>query len=174
MGKCGYDSDNKTIEINRKHEKIDDIKKIISSASSDCECDTTKGLQLNGLEQFINSIFPIDFPSKEIEEIRGHLLILKNKNNKNLHLFILKNISKNQYYYFVLFAKKVSEKTLDISYKFRIEKKNKLNYCFDIIDSTSTQSRESKIDIQNISQEKKNEISKIVKEDINNFKETII
>lgn len=171
MGICGSDSNDKTIEINRKHDKINDIKKIISSASSDCECDTTKGLQKKGLDQFINSIFPIDFPSKEIEEIRGHLLILNNKNNKNLHLFILKNISKNQYYYFVLFAKKVSEKTLDVSYKFRIEKKRKLNFNFDIIDST--QSKESKIDIQNISQEKKDEIYKLVKEDINNFKETI-
>ena len=166
MGVCGKDTDNKNNQI---ISNINYIKKIINSAFSDCECDTTKGLQLSGLEQFINSIFTNDFPLKEIEEIRAHLLILNNKDNKNLHLFILKNISKYQYYYFILLAKKINEDTLDIFYKFKIEK-IELAFDFDIVDTT--QSSGSKIDIQKISQEKKNEINKLVKEDINNFKET--
>ena len=171
MSVCGSDNEKKTksSKIIKNNDNTNEIKKMISSISIDCEYDKTKGLQINGLENFVNSIFPSDFPPKEIKEIKEHLSILNNKNNKKFHLYIFKNISKYKCYYLVLYAKKDSQKTIDISYKFKI--KNIESYFdFNIIDSS--ENKETRIDIGDMSQEKENEIYNLVKEDINNLKET--
>ena len=170
MGICGNDNEKKTksSKIIKNKDNTNEIKKMIRSISIDCEYDRTKGLQKNGLENFVNSIFPKDFPPNEIKEIKEHLSILNNKNNKKFHLYIFKNISKYKCYYLVLYAKKDSQKTLDISYKFNF-KKIESYFDFNIVDSS--ENKETRIDIGDMSQEKEIEIYNLVKEDINNLKE---
>lgn len=116
--------DEKKINEQNKNENIKkqsnhDIYEIITNS----EYDETKGLNINYLDNFVNSIFPDDFPNKYIETIKLQFFdIKKNIGNQNQikYLIEFKEIKNNTSFFFICGVKKIDENTINIAYKFKI------------------------------------------------------
>ena len=171
MGNCNSNSKNRIIKRN-SFRNINDIKHIINSITFNKEYDLTKELEIDALDIFVDSIFPCNFSKSIINEIKNQIYKIKdtkiNESDRIQHLYILQNLDVQNYFYIIIFAKKITKKTITIAYKLMIEN-NKKNIYFDILFT----SNKSKIDIKNCSNEEINEIKKLLNVNINTLKKIL-
>lgn len=106
----------------KKKEKKE-IDEIITDIQQNMEENKTRGLNLNYLDVFIDSIFPDDFPQEYKQLIQNEINEIKNidvgKQNK-INIFELKNIGNKQSFCFMCVVKKVSEMKCDIIYRYKM------------------------------------------------------
>lgn len=111
-------------EKNEKIEPKNIINTIMTNIQHNSEYDETEELDLNYLDEYVESIFPKNFPKDYVELIRSQIYEIKNakigdKNNiKNI--FQLKQIDNQHCFYFICSMKKITENTVNIAYKFKI------------------------------------------------------
>lgn len=115
---------NKLDVVKEKKDSKSLINNIITNIRLNQEYDETKGLKIEYLDKFIDTIFPDNVPKGYIEIIRNQIHEIKDveigmKNNiKNI--FEMKNIDNKHYCIFICSIKKVSETKINIAYKFQI------------------------------------------------------
>ena len=115
---------NKLDVVKEKKDSKSLINNIITNIRLNQEYDETKGLKIEYLDKFIDTIFPDNVPKSYIEIIRNQIHEIKDveigmKNNiKNI--FEMKNIDNKHYCIFICSIKKVSETKINIAYKFQI------------------------------------------------------
>ena len=100
------------------------IYEIIANIQQNMEEDETKGLSIDYLDDFINSIFPENFPSNLIEDIKSKIYEIKNielgEENKIRNFYKLQDLGNKQCFYFICSIKKITENSINIAYKFKI------------------------------------------------------
>ena len=103
-------------------EKI--INTLMTNIQQNSECDVTEELDLDHLDEYIDSIFPNDFPKESVELIRKEIYKIKDleigeKSDIN-NIFLVNQINNKSSFYFIMSMKKVTEKTANFAYKFKI------------------------------------------------------
>lgn len=118
-----------------KNENLDPksiINNIMTNIQNNSECDETEELDLNYLDEYVDSIFPKNFPKDYVELIRSQIYEIKNakigSQNNIKNIFQLKQIDNQHCFYFLCSMKKITENTANIAYKFKI-----INFNFQII-----------------------------------------
>ena len=128
---CKKEENNKEIENKNfidnvsisKEKGKKEIYDLFTDIHQNMERDETRGLYINYLEIFIDSIFPDNIPNfpNEIKNyIKEEIKKFKNNNYKSTNLFKLENFDKDKSFCFICAIKKVDQKTCDIIYKFKI------------------------------------------------------
>lgn len=132
--KTTEDNNNIKREINsqldfpkEKNEKIEPksiINTIMTNIQHNSEYDETKELDLNYLDEYVESIFPKNFPKDYVKLIRSQIYEIKNAKigdqNNIKNIFQLKQIDNQNCFYFICSMKKITENTVNIAYKFKI------------------------------------------------------
>ena len=112
--------DNTNITKEQDKKEINDL---LIDISQNMEEDETRGLNIDYLEAFFDSIFPANIPniSNEIKNyFNAEIKNFKNSNDNSTNLFKLENFDKDKSFCFICAIKKVDQKTCDIIYKFKI------------------------------------------------------
>ena len=111
----------------KQKENIDQkklLKNIITNISQNSEYDETEELDLNYLDEYIDSIFPNDFPKEYIDSISSQIYEIKKYEvggvNNIVNKFEFKQIDNQRCFIFICSMKKVTENTVNIAYKFKI------------------------------------------------------
>ena len=131
-----YDKNKATIKEkkNENNNKIDVVKEkkdtkslvnyIITNIHLNQEHDETIGLGIEDLDEYIESIFPENVPKEYVNTVRNQINEIKNVEigiqNNIKNIFEIKDINNKNSCYFICSIKKVSEKKLNIAYKFNI------------------------------------------------------
>lgn len=119
---------NNQIDIPKeKKEKIDQqmvINKLMANIQQNSEYDETEELDLAHLDEYVDSIFPSEFPKENIELIRKEIYKIKNlkigEQNNIENIFKFSQINNRSCFYFIMSMKKVTENTANFAYKFKI------------------------------------------------------
>ena len=112
--------DNVSISKEKGKKEIYDL---FTDIHQNMERDETRGLYINYLEIFIDSIFPDNIPNfpNEIKNyIKEEIKKFKNNNYKSTNLFKLENFDKGQIFCFICVIKRIDDNTCDIIYKLKI------------------------------------------------------
>lgn len=112
--------DNTNITKEQDKKEINDL---LIDISQDIEEDETKGLNIDYLEAFFDSIFPANIPniSNEIKNyFNAEIKNFKNSNDNSKNLFKLENFDKGQIFCFICVIKRIDDNTCDIIYKLKI------------------------------------------------------
>jgi hypothetical protein len=100
------------------------INTIMTNIQQNSECDETEELDLDYLDDYIDTIFPCDFPKEHADLIRSQIYEIKNakigERNKIKNIFEFNQINNQSCFYFIMSMKKVTEKTANFAYKFKI------------------------------------------------------
>lgn len=140
VNSCSDGNENKKNDLkeikgpNNENNKLDVVKEkkdykslinnIITNIRLNQEYDETKGLKIEKLDLFIDSIFPDNVPRDYIEIIRNQIHEIKNAEigmqNDIKNIFQIKDIDNKHCCYFICSIKKVSETKINIAYKFNI------------------------------------------------------
>lgn len=116
-----------TQKSQKENEIIDQkniLNTIMTNISQNLEYDEIEQLDLNYLDEYIDSIFPNDFPTEYIDLIRSQIYEIKNNEvgrvNNIKNTFQLKQLDNQRCFVFICSMKKVTENTANIAYKFKI------------------------------------------------------
>ena len=115
---------NKLDVVKEKKDSKSLINNIITNIRLNQEYDKTKGLKIEYLDRFIDTIFPDNVPKDYIETIRNQIHEIKDveigMQNNIRNIFEMKKIDNKHSCIFICSIKKVSEKKINIAYKFKI------------------------------------------------------
>lgn len=119
---------NNQLDIKKdKKEKVDPksiLNTLMTNIQHNSEYDETEELDLNYLDEYVDSIFPKNFPKDYVELIRSEICEIKNVKiggqNNIKNIFQLKQINNQNCFYFICSMKKITENTANIAYKFKI------------------------------------------------------
>ena len=106
-----------------KEKEKKEIYELFAEIQQNMEEDETKGLNIDDLEVFFESIFPDNIPniSNEIKNyFNEEKRKFKNSNDNYTNLFKLENYDKDKSFCFICAIKKVDQKTCDIIYRLKI------------------------------------------------------
>ena len=128
---CKKEENNKEIENKNfidnvsisKEKGKKEIYDLFTDIHQNMERDETRGLYINYLEIFIDSIFPDNIPNfpNEIKNyIKEEIKKFKNNNYNSTNLFKLENFDKGQIFCFICVIKRIDDNTCDIIYKLKI------------------------------------------------------
>jgi len=128
---CKKEENNKEIENKNfidnvsisKEKGKKEIYDLFTDIHQNMERDETRGLYINYLEIFIDSIFPDNIPNfpNEIKNyIKEEIKKFKNNNYNSINLFKLENFDKGQIFCFICVIKRIDDNTCDIIYKLKI------------------------------------------------------
>ena len=109
-------------EIGSRKENME-IYQIITNIQQNNEIDETKGLSIYHIKDYIDSIFPDNFPKNIIRDITSQIReMIKGIENKNeiKYIFEINNINTKESFYFICGIKKDTEDTINIAYKFKV------------------------------------------------------
>ena len=118
---------NQLVKQKEEKEDIDPkdvINTIMTNIKHNTEYDIIEELELDYLDEYIDSIFPDDFPKENIDLIRRQMHEIVNykigEENKIKNMYELKQINNQNCFYFICSMKKITENTANIAYKFQI------------------------------------------------------
>lgn len=118
------ENNNKLDIVREKRDPKILINNIITNIQLNQEIDQTKGLKIECLDKFIDTIFPESVPNDYIEMVRNQIHEIKNveigMQNNIKNIFEIKNIDNKSSCYFICSIKKISETKVNIAYKFNI------------------------------------------------------
>ena len=117
-----FSMDKNIKEINSGKENME-IYQIITNIQQNNEIDETKGLSIYHIKDYIDSIFPDNFPKNIIRDITSQIReMIKGIENKNeiKYIFEINNINTKESFYFLCGIKKDTEDTINIAYKFKV------------------------------------------------------
>jgi len=118
------ENNNKLDIVKEKKDSKSLINNIITNIRLNQEYDETKGLKIEYLDEFIDTIFPENVPKDYIEIIRNQINEIKNlgigMQNNIKNIFEIKNIDNKNSCYFICSIKKISETKINLAYKFNI------------------------------------------------------
>ena len=118
------ENNNKIDVVKEKKDTKSLVNYIITNIHLNQEHDETKGLGIEDLDEYIDSIFPENVPKEYVNTVRNQINEIKNvemgKQNNIKNIFEIKDIDNKNSCYFICSIKKVSEKILNIAYKLNI------------------------------------------------------
>lgn len=124
--KIKKDKNNQLAIPKEKKEKIDTnsvVNTVMTNIQQNSEYDVTEELDLDHLNEYVDSIFPSDVPKENVELIRAQIFEIKKakigEENK-INIFEFNQINNQSCFYFIMSMKKVTENTANFAYKFNI------------------------------------------------------
>lgn len=100
------------------------INTLMANIQQNSECDETEELDLDHLDEYVDSIFPSDFPKENVELVRKEIYKIKDLKigvqNDIKNIFVINQINNQSCFYFIMSMKKVTENTANFAYKFKI------------------------------------------------------
>lgn len=118
------ENDNKLDLVKEKKESKNLINTIITNIQLNKEIDETRELELEHLDEYIDSIFPENVPKDYIDKIRKDIYEIKNfqigMQNNVKNIYEIQDIDNKNCCIFICSMRKVTENTINIAYKFNI------------------------------------------------------